>query len=133
MSATYFTKGREHSLRGAQAREDGGMAWSKLPAKLRRGLTSKQATVLQISGEWHHAGKYASEVYVYYPEQVQAFWGTLEESGYGVAELSEAVERRHELAVGTDDDTHEWITSRLQALQAARNVAEEVRQEVTGE
>ena len=42
MSATYFNKrGDGHSIRGTMAREQGAVAWSKLPATLRRGLLTK--------------------------------------------------------------------------------------------
>ncbi|ANP27990.1 hypothetical protein DHOM_05080 [Dermabacter hominis 1368] len=82
MPATYFTRGRGHSRRGQEARDNGALPWSQLPASYRRGLTSAQAKELDISNEWHHAGKYATEVYVYYPEAVAAYWDTLEARGY---------------------------------------------------
>ena len=44
MSATYFNKrGDGHSIRGTMAREQGAVAWSKLPATLRRGLSVRDA------------------------------------------------------------------------------------------
>ena len=75
MSATYFNKrGDGHSIRGTMAREQGAVAWSKLPATLRRGLSIRDAIDAEISREWHHAGKYATEVHVYYLDQVEEFW-----------------------------------------------------------
>lgn len=82
MTATYFTRGRGHSHRGQESRDNGALPWSQLPSSIRRGLTSTQAKSLNISDEWHHAGKYASEVYVYYPEAVEAYWNTLESHGF---------------------------------------------------
>ena len=53
MSATYFNKrGDGHSIRGTMAREQGAVAWSKLPATLRRGLSIRDAIDAEISREW---------------------------------------------------------------------------------
>lgn len=50
MSATYFNKrGDGHSIRGTMAREQGAVAWSKLPATLRRGLSIRDAIDAEIS------------------------------------------------------------------------------------
>ena len=119
MSASYFNKrGAGHSIRGTIAREQGGMAWSRLPASLRRGLASVQAQDLGISTEWHHAGKYANEVYVYYPDQVKAFWDSLD----GAGETAEAL-----LSCGS------LPLEVLQARTAAQKAAEQVRCEIVDE
>lgn len=137
MTARYFHKGRGHSFRGAEAREQGAKAWSRLPARLRRGLKSAEADTLCISQEWHHAGKYASEVTVYYPEQVEAFWNILDE-----AELTaEKVLKNEELY--SKALTRRVIDGDLEATKPfkpiheiwikAIDTAEEVRLEITGE
>ena len=119
MSATYYNrKGAGHSIRGAAARDAGAMAWSKLPAQLRRGLTSTEAAALPISSEWHHAGKYASQVYVYYIGQVEAFWNTLDAAGVTVADLQGDLPLPLHV---------------LQARTAAREAAEMIRCEITDE
>lgn len=118
MNATYFNKGQGHSIRGRIAREDGGMAWSKLPANLRRGLTAAQAARINISYEWHHAGKYAAEVHVYYPAQVEAYWKVLDNAGVEVGELFGALPLPKNV---------------LRARAEAINTAEQVRCEITGE
>ena len=99
MPATYYTKrGQGHSRRGAEAREMGARPWSRLPHSLKRGLKSAQAEELRISFEWHHTGKYATEVYVYYPEQVQAFWAVIDDSGYTAEELLDMLDNRAAMA-----------------------------------
>ena len=119
MSATYYNRnGAGHSIRGAAAREAGGMAWSKLPSALRRGLTSTEAAALPISSEWHHAGKYAAQVYVYYAAQVEAFWNTLDAGGVTVADLQGDLPLPLHV---------------LQARTEAREAAEIVRCEITDE
>lgn len=90
MSATYFNKrGDGHSIRGTMAREQGAVAWSKLPATLRRRLSVRDAIDAEISREWHHAGKYATEVHVYYLDQVEEFWRVIDKAGVTVKQLSD--------------------------------------------
>lgn len=81
MTASFFRDGRGHSLRGAAARERGARPWSTLPKTLRRDLNSDQAAQLGISQEWHHTGKFAARVHVYYVEQVEAYWDRLDADG----------------------------------------------------
>lgn len=127
MTATYFNRNHTgHSIRGTVAREQGAMAWSKLPANLRKGITSAQAEALVISTEWHHAGKHADRVSVYYPEQVQAFWDTLGEA-MTAGELKEHANNRIKMRLIFPAQDQQV------ALVAAREAAETVRQEITGE
>ena len=126
MSATYFNKsGAGHSRRGQYAREQGAMAWSKLPANLRRQLSSRQAELLQISAEWHHAGKYANPVYVYYPEQVEAYWAALDETGITPQQAVAAVGTVP--ATDFTPEQHEaWRNARI-AVATAAEAAEQIR------
>lgn len=92
MTASYYgRRGSGHSRRGAEAREHGARAWSRLPARLRRGICSGTAETLGITREWHHAGKYAAEVRVYYPHQVDAYWRAFDEVGCAVEEAVAAL------------------------------------------
>lgn len=132
MVATYFHKrGEGHSIRGKAAREQGARAWSRLPANLKRGLTSKQAAALRISDEWHHAGKYASEVTVYYPMQVERFWEVIDAEGLTVEDLL-AIED-HRTAVMLGGPTSDHSREVLQVWNTAVNAAEDLRLEITGE
>lgn len=128
MTATYFNRnGEGHSRRGTEARENGARAWSRIPAKLRRGLTSKQAETLRISQEWHHAGKYATQVYVYYIEQVEAFWASLDAAQVTAEQVLEAIPG---WAMAEPDSPQ---FSRVRAMMTATGAAEQVRIELTGE
>lgn len=126
MTARYFHKGRGHSIRGQIARDNGGRAWSKIPARLRRGLKSAQAADLGISWEWHHAGKYATEVYVYYPEQVEAYWEIIDAAGITVDELTSRRELQHDIVRG-DVSQRERLMSITYAINEASDAAEAVR------
>lgn len=127
MTATYFNRnGSGHSIRGTLARDQGAMAWSKLPATLRRSLTSKQAESLVISFEWHHAGKYAARVPVYYIPQVEAFWAVLDTFGATNEQI-----KAHAKSLNTMD----FVTRQKLAvpMAEARETAENVRLEITEE
>lgn len=131
MTATYFNRnGSGHSLRGAEARENGAVAWSKLPTQLRRGLNSKQAEGARISLEWHHAGKYAARVHVYYIAQVEAYWEALDQAGVAAVEIGEYQELSARLVVGTGNDRDREIRA---AVTAAARAAEDVRAEIAEE
>lgn len=129
MTATYFNKsGAGHSRRGLIAREQGALAWSRLPANLRRKLSSGQAESLRISFEWHHTGKYANKVFVYYPEQVEAYWATLEAEGVSPEQALVAVGTP--LSVdSTTQERKDWLRARI-AVAAASDAAERVREEL---
>lgn len=116
--------GNSHSARGTIARERGAMSWSKLPAKLRRGLTSAQAADAHISLEWHHASLYANRVHVYYIPQVEAFWQVIDTAGVTVEQVKDA--RRYQLCI--DRDSADWPVRA--ALRAARDAAESIRSEI---
>lgn len=118
MVATYFGKGVGHSIRGRIAREQGGTPWSKLPARFRRGLTAKQAQQLTISFEWHHAGKHATQTYVYYQPQVEAFWNEIDSANITVEDLfGDLPLPQHVLVARTN----------------ARDAAERTRCDITGD
>lgn len=125
MTASFFRDGRGHSLRGEQARERGARAWSRLPKRLRRDFTSEEAQQLRISNEWHHTGKHANRVHVYYPEQVQAFWDRLDADGIDPREWF----ARRDAARG-DVDTYMRIE---RELRAAQHAAEEIRTQLEEE
>lgn len=128
MTATYFTRGRGHSRRGQEARDNGALPWSQLPASYRRGLTSMQAYNLNISDEWHHSGKYATAVYVYYPEAVQAYWDALEAHGYTAKNIRDnwdAISRRTMRGL---EDKNLWRAlneATFAAMEAANEIMEE--------
>lgn len=122
-TASYYRKGRGHSVRGQQARDAGAVPWSKLPSALRRSLTSEQADQLRITDEWHHAGKFAAQVPVYYREQVEAFWAVVDAADIAVPALLHAVER----AVFDADPV---IRSRAAVWYDAVAAAEAVRERV---
>jgi hypothetical protein len=129
MSATYFNRdGSGHSRRGAEARELGAVAWSRLPKALRRGLNSKQAEEARISLEWHHAGKFANRVTVYYPAQVETYWRVLDQAGVQVEEITEYQDLCGRLVVGTGSQRDHEIRG---AVNTACNAAEDVRAEIT--
>lgn len=130
MTATYFSKGRGHSLRGQYARDKGARCWSKLPASLRRGLTSAQASMLYISSEWHHAGKFATEVYVYYPAQVQAFMDVIDNSDYTLDDLVDAVQNRSHLLIDDPETYHREVAPLFSLWSDARMRADDVREEL---
>lgn len=132
MTATYFHKrGDGHSIRGKIARDSGARPWSKLPARLRRGLTTKQAAELRISGEWHHAGKYASEVPVYYLDQVAAFWDRLDNNSVTADQLASLGDYRTSVMRGDSNaDTSRQV---VQAWSDAVGKAEDIRCQITGE
>lgn len=128
MAATYFHRnGAGHSLRGQIARDNGAMSWSKLPKELRHGFTSKQAELLSISDEWHHAGKYANEVHVYYTPQVEAFWAAIEAEGFTVADMKEWVRFR---VAPTTMTRPERFAEMSRAVNIASDAAETVREEL---
>lgn len=126
MPATYFRRdGSGHSIRGRHARDAGATAWSRLPVALRRGLKSADAQLLGISAEWHHAGKHASEVYVYYPQQVEAFWSALDHAGLSVPDAITAARREWLFAPPTPERAT-WYDRWCQLVDA-RDAAEAVR------
>lgn len=125
MTAKYFNRnGSGHSRRGAEARENGAVAWSRLPKSMRRGLSSKQAEGARISLEWHHAGKYANRVHVYYPAQVQAYWLGLDQAGVAAEEVAEFQALAGRLVAGRGSDRDREVRA---AVTAACNAAEDVR------
>ena len=106
MPASYFNARHVgHSRRGESARDRGARAWSRIPARLRKGFTSAEAEELRISCEWHHAGKYATPVYVYYPSAVDAFWKALDDAG-----------------ITADDVRAHWDDIRLSRFEANRDL-----------
>ena len=123
MSATYFNKrGDGHSIRGTMAREQGAVAWSKLPATLRRGLSIRDAIDAEISREWHHAGKYATEVHVYYLDQVEEFWRVIDKAGVTVKQLKEVLRSRRDYTYRNTPETMALMTAVFEAADAAEVV-----------
>lgn len=125
MTASFFRDGRGHSLRGERARERGARAWSRLPKRLRRDFTSEEAQQLRISNEWHHTGKHANRVHVYYPEQVQAFWDRLDADGIDPREWFARIK-----SAEGNIDLH-MATKR--ELRGAQEAAEEMRAHIEEE
>ena len=124
MPASYYNRdGSGHSRRGQSARDNGATSWSQLPSALRRKLTSKQAEQLGISSEWHHAGKYANNVYVYYPEAVQAFWGVIDAAGITTEQALSAIS--YLPLDATEEETATWRARRVTIVDA-RNAAEAI-------
>ena len=127
MSATYFDKrGDGHSIRGTMAREQGAMAWSKLPATLRRGLSTRDAMDADISREWHHAGKYATEVYVYYLDQVEEFWRVIDKEGVTVKQLKEVLRSRRYYTYRNTPENMALMTVVFEAADAAETARLEI-------
>ena len=127
MSATYFNKrGDGHSIRGTMAREQGAVAWSKLPATLRRGLSIRDAIDAEISREWHHAGKYATEVYVYYPAQVEEFWRVIDKAGVTVKQLKEVLRSRRYYTYRNTPENMAVMTAVFEAADAAETARVEI-------
>ena len=124
MSATYYDRnGAGHSIRGQEARDNGAMAWSKLPAALRRKFTAKQAQNLEISAEWHHSGKYANETYVYYIPQVAAYWAIIDAAEATSEELAALANRDY----GKLNDDMVRANRLYGAKADAREAAETIR------
>lgn len=138
MIATYFSsRGAGHSYNGQEARENGAMSWSNLPWKLRKYISSKQARDLRISDEWHHSGKFAQEVYVYYPEQVQKFFEVIGDFATR-QQLAQYRDMRHFMTMGYDTQekfgvSREWVEQLVQLVQQASNEAEKIRCELSGD
>ena len=129
MTATYFHRqGAGHSRRGAVARELGASSWSKLPSGMKRGLTSKQAEDLQISAEWHHAGKFANRVFVYHPDAVERFFEVCETSGLTIADLQSYTAMRNDMVMGRGNIDE--IREKVAIVGIAQNEAEQVREEI---
>ena len=55
------------SRRAEQAEDEGRVPWSRVPARVRRGLTVGQAVGLGLTDEWHHTSKYANETWYFDP------------------------------------------------------------------
>lgn len=123
MTANYFNRnGSGHSIRGQEARDNGAMAWSKLPAALRRKLTSAQAETLDISGEWHHSGKYANNTYVYYVPQVETYWAVMDAGQVTTDELTALANRDHATLQQNMARANELYSIKAEARDAAEAV-----------
>lgn len=123
MSANYFNRdGSGHSIRGQEARENGAMAWSKLPAALRRKLTAKQAESLEISFEWHHSGKYANETYVYHLPQVEAYWASIDAAEVTSDELAALANRDYQTLNLDPVRANELYSVKADAREAAEKI-----------
>lgn len=133
MTATYHRHGQGHSLRGRDARAAAAAAWSRLPTELRRGLTSGEAARLGISKEWHHAGKTANQVFVYYRGQVAAFWAVVDSMGVTVDDLRAAAAEASKAIVWGSESVSESAQRGLNARRVASRAAEAARCDLRGE
>jgi lipopolysaccharide biosynthesis protein len=108
------------------AREQGAVAWSKLPATLRRGLSIRDAIDAEISREWHHAGKYATEVHVYYLDQVEEFWRVIDKAGVTVKDLKEVLRSRRDYTYRNTPENMALMTVVFEAADAAETARVEI-------
>lgn len=134
MPASYFHKaGEGHSRRGRATRSHGAVTWGRLPAALRRDPTAADAHTLQISLEWHHAGKHATETFVYYPQQVEAYWKAFDAAG-GVLSDALDTQARTQLLLGQLSPIREQAVRAAWAdTSAATRAAEQAREHLTEE
>lgn len=107
------------------------MSWSKVPAKLRQGLKAADAVTLRISEEYHHAGKFANKVFVYYIEQVEAYWEAFDEIGCTIEEALDIKQGRY--IFSDDKDIRERGSVIHRQLDNARGRAEDVRARIEAE